>query len=176
MFRVRDGGVIEPVPLSAALEANGLGTGAVAGIDNDGVLDRSSHMVKRASTLSLSALISKTPAVISKLPRPVRRAGRGATVVLKTNMSARKDDRCRKWLSLPDGAVALVFVKTKVITSVFVRWTDGTEDDLGEVEENTVHNIRKNKTTSKPHFKFCSVFSVFPSGAVLLSFSHSSWR
>ena len=40
MFRVREGGLLEPVLLSAALEANGLGTGAaVADIDNDGVLD-----------------------------------------------------------------------------------------------------------------------------------------
>ena len=35
--------------------------------------------------------------------------------------------------------------KNEVIKSVSVRWTDGTEDELGEVEENTVHNIRKNK-------------------------------
>ena len=35
--------------------------------------------------------------------------------------------------------------KNEVIRSVSVRWTDGTEDELGEVEENTVHNIRKNK-------------------------------
>ena len=71
MFPVRDGGVIEPVPLSAALEANGLGTGAaVADIDNDGVLDLLvAHGESAPQPLSLSALISKTSVVISELPR-----------------------------------------------------------------------------------------------------------
>ena len=35
--------------------------------------------------------------------------------------------------------------KDEVIRSVSVRWTDGTEDELGEVTENTVHTIRKDE-------------------------------
>ena len=48
MFRVRDGGVLEPIALSAALEATGLGTGAaVADIDNDGISIFRSHIWRK---------------------------------------------------------------------------------------------------------------------------------
>ena len=108
MFRVRDGGVIEPVPLSAALEANGLGTGAaVADIDNDGVLDLLvAHGESAPQPLSLFRADIKNPGRYLRIA-PLRNGApaRGATVVFKDqHESARKDDRCRKWLSLPDGA------------------------------------------------------------------------
>ena len=89
MFRVRDGGVIEPVPLSAALEANGLGTGAaVADIDNDGVLDLLVAYGESApQPLSLFRADIKNSGRYLRVPRLRNGApARGATVVLKTNM------------------------------------------------------------------------------------------
>ena len=70
----------------------------------------------------------------------------GATVILETDESSRKDHRCRKWLSCQMEPVAHYGLrKIAVIRSVSVRWTDGTEDELGEVTENTVHTIRKDE-------------------------------
>ena len=151
MFRVRDGGVIEPVPLSAALEADGLGTGAaVADIDNDGVLDLLvAHGESAPQPLSLFRADIKNPGRYLRIA-PLTRNGapaRGATVILETDMRvhAKTIDAGSGYLCQMEPVAHYGLRKNEVIKSVSVRWTDGTEDELGEVTENTVHTIRKDE-------------------------------
>ena len=151
MFRVRDGGVIEPVPLSAALEADGLGTGAaVADIDNDGVLDLLvAHGESAPQPLSLFRADIKNPGRYLRIA-PLTRNGapaRGATVILETDMRvhAKTIDAGSGYLCQMEPVAHYGLRKDEVIRSVSVRWTDGTEDELGEVTENTVHTIRKDE-------------------------------
>ena len=149
MFRVREGGLLEPVQLSAALEANGLGTGAaVADIDNDGVLDLLvAHGERAPQPLSLFRADIDSPGRYLRIA-PLTDHGapaRGATVILETNMRvhAKTIDAGSGYLCQMEPVAHYGLRTGEVIKSVSVRWTDGSENEVTVITENTVHTIRK---------------------------------
>ena len=149
MFRVREGGLLEPVLLSAALEANGLGTGAaVADIDNDGVLDLLvAHGERAPQPLSLFRADIDSPGRYLRIA-PLTEHGapaRGATVILETNMRvhAKTIDAGSGYLCQMEPVAHYGLRTGEVIKSVSVRWTDGSENEITVITENTVHTIRK---------------------------------
>ena len=146
---MREGGLLEPVLLSAALEANGLGTGAaVADIDNDGVLDLLvAHGERAPQPLSLFRADIDSPGRYLRIA-PLTDHGapaRGATVILETNMRvhAKTIDAGSGYLCQMEPVAHYGLRTGEVIKSVSVRWTDGSENEITVITENTVHTIWK---------------------------------
>jgi len=147
MFRLLDNGTLERVELSAALESEGLGTGAaVADIDNNGILDLLiAHGESAPQPLSLFNANIASPGRFVRI-QPVNLNGapaRGATVILNTNLRshAKTIDAGSGYLCQMEPIAHYGLRENEVINSVSVRWTDGTEKIMTIVEERKTHIV-----------------------------------
>ncbi len=149
MFRLLDNGTLERVELSAALESEGLGTGAaVADIDGNGILDLLvAHGESAPQPLSLfSANIASAGRFVRIQPVNLNGApARGATVTLNTNLRshAKTIDAGSGYLCQMEPVAHYGLRKNESINSVSVRWTDGTEKVMTVVEERKTHIVRQ---------------------------------
>ena len=149
MFRLRDGGVLEPIALSAALEATGLGTGAaVADIDNDGILDLLiAHGESAPQPLSLFRADIEGPGRYLRVA-PLTSNGapaRGATVILQTDQRqhAKTIDAGSGYLCQMEPVAHYGLREGERITSITIRWTDGSTVTQTVETENTTLVVRK---------------------------------
>ena len=149
MFRLLNNGELERVELTAALESEGLGTGAaVADIDGNGILDLLiAHGESAPQPLSLfSANIASAGRFVRIQPVNLNDApARGATVTLNTNLRshAKTIDAGSGYLCQMEPVAHYGLRKNEVINSVSVRWTDGTEKVMSIVEERKTHIVRQ---------------------------------
>ncbi len=133
LFRIIDEGNLEEIKLEAALEAQGLGTGAaVADIDGDGILELLiSHGESGAQPLSLfKANVSNTNYIRIKPLNTFGAPARGATVTLHTNLRehAKTIDAGSGYLCQMEPVAHYGLRKGEVIKNISVKWTNGTID------------------------------------------------
>jgi hypothetical protein len=151
MFRLLDNGTLERVELSAALESEGLGTGAaVADIDGNGILDLLiAHGESAPQPLSLfTGNIVSAGRFVRIQPINLNGApAHSATVTLNTNLRshAKTIDAGSGYLCQMEPVAHYGLRKNEVINSVSVRWTDGTEKVMTIVEERKTHIVSQQK-------------------------------
>ncbi len=149
MFRLLENGILERVELTAALESEGLGTGAaVADIDGNGILDLLiAHGESAPQPLSLFTADLASAGRFVRI-QPVNLNGapaRGATVTLNTNLRshAKTIDAGSGYLCQMEPVAHYGLRKNEIIKSVSVLWTDGTEKILTIIEERKTHIVRQ---------------------------------
>ncbi len=131
LFRIIDEGNLEEIKLDAALEAQGLGTGAaVADIDGDGILELLiSHGESGAQPLSLfKANVSNTNYIRIKPLNTFGAPARGATVTLHTNLRnhAKTIDAGSGYLCQMEPVAHYGLREGEIIKNVSIKWTNGT--------------------------------------------------
>jgi len=142
LFRILDEGNLEEIKLDAALEAQGLGTGAaVADIDGDGILELLiSHGESGAQPLSLfKANVLNTNYVRIKPLNTFGAPARGATVTLHTNLRnhAKTIDAGSGYLCQMEPVAHYGLREGEVIKNITIKWTNGTIDSY---EINDINN------------------------------------
>ena len=142
LFRIIDEGNLEEIKLDAALEAQGLGTGAaVADIDGDGILELLiSHGESGAQPLSLfKANVSNTNYIRIKPLNTFGAPARGATVTLRTNLRnhSKTIDAGSGYLCQMEPVAHYGLRVGEVIKNVSIKWTNGTIDSY---EINDINN------------------------------------
>jgi len=133
LFRIIDEGNLEEIKLDAALEAQGLGTGAaVADIDGDGILELLvSHGESGAQPLSLfKANVSNTNYIRIKPLNTFGAPARGATVTLRTNLRnhAKTIDAGSGYLCQMEPVAHYGLREGEIIEKITIKWTNGTID------------------------------------------------
>ena len=133
LFRIIDEGNLEEIKLDAALEAQGLGTGAaVADIDGDGILELLiSHGESGAQPLSLfKANISNKNYIRIKPLNTFGAPARGATVTLHTNLRnhAKTIDAGSGYLCQMEPIAHYGLREGEIIKNITIKWTNGTID------------------------------------------------
>ncbi len=142
LFRILDEGTLEEIKLDAALEAQGLGTGAaVADIDGDGILELLiSHGESGAQPLSLfKANVLNTNYVRIKPLNTFGAPARGATVTLNTNLRnhAKTIDAGSGYLCQMEPVAHYGLREGEIIKNITIKWTNGTIDSY---EINDINN------------------------------------
>ena len=142
LFRIIDEGNLEEIKLDAALEAQGLGTGAaVADIDGDGILELLiSHGESGAQPLSLfKANVLNTNYVRIKPLNTFGAPARGATVTLHTNLRnhAKTIDAGSGYLCQMEPVAHYGLREGEVVKNISIKWTNGTIDSY---EINDINN------------------------------------
>jgi len=142
LFRIIDEGNLEEIKLDAALEAQGLGTGAaVADIDGDGILELLiSHGESGAQPLSLfKANVSNTNYIRIKPLNTFGAPARGATVTLHTNLRnhAKTIDAGSGYLCQMEPVAHYGLREGEIIKNITIKWTNGTID---KYEINDINN------------------------------------
>ena len=142
LFRIIDAGNLEEIKLDAALEAQGLGTGAaVADIDGDGILELLiSHGESGAQPLSLfKANVSNTNFIRIKPLNTFGAPARGATVTLHTNLRnhAKTIDAGSGYLCQMEPVAHYGLREGEIIKNITIKWTNGTID---KYEINDINN------------------------------------
>ncbi len=142
LFRIIDEGNLEEIKLDAALEAQGLGTGAaVADIDGDGILELLiSHGESGAQPLSLfKANVLNTNYVRIKPLNTFGAPARGATVTLHTNLRnhAKTIDAGSGYLCQMEPVAHYGLREGEIIKNITIKWTNGTIDSY---EINDINN------------------------------------
>ncbi|MDC3023354.1 FG-GAP-like repeat-containing protein [Pelagibacteraceae bacterium] len=142
LFRIIDEGNLEEIKLDAALEAQGLGTGAaVADIDGDGILELLiSHGESGAQPLSLfKANVLNTNYVRIKPLNSFGAPARGATVTLHTNIRnhAKTIDAGSGYLCQMEPVAHYGLREGEIIKNITIKWTNGTIDSY---EINDINN------------------------------------
>ncbi len=142
LFRIIDEGNLEEIKLDAALEAQGLGTGAaVADIDGDGILELLiSHGESGAQPLSLfKANVLNTNYVRIKPLNTFGAPARGATVTLHTNLRnhAKTIDAGSGYLCQMEPVAHYGLREGEIIKNITIKWTNGTIDNY---EINDINN------------------------------------
>ncbi len=133
LFRIIDEGNLEEIKLDAALEAQGLGTGAaVADIDGDGILELLiSHGESGAQPLSLfKANVLNSNYVRIKPLNTFGAPARGATVTLHTNLRnhAKTIDAGSGYLCQMEPVAHYGLREGEIIKNITIKWTNGTID------------------------------------------------
>ncbi len=131
LFRIVDEGNLEEIKLDAALEAQGLGTGAaVADIDGDGILELLiSHGESGAQPLSLfKANVLNTNYVRIKPLNTFGAPARGATVTLHTNLRnhAKTIDAGSGYLCQMEPVAHYGLREGEIVKNITIKWTNGT--------------------------------------------------
>ncbi len=142
LFRIIDEGNLEEIKLDAALEAQGLGTGAaVADIDGDGILELLiSHGESGAQPLSLfKANVLNTNYVRIKPLNAFGAPARGATVTLHTNLRnhAKTIDAGSGYLCQMEPVAHYGLREGEIIKNITIKWTNGKIDSY---EINDINN------------------------------------
>ncbi len=142
LFRILDEGNLEEIKLDAALEAQGLGTGAaVADIDGDGILELLiSHGESGAQPLSLfKANVLNTNYLRIKPINTFGAPARGATVTLHTNLRnhAKTIDAGSGYLCQMEPVAHYGLREGEIIKNITIKWTNGTIDSY---EINDINN------------------------------------
>ncbi len=142
LFRIIDEGNLEEIKLDAALEAQGLGTGAaVADIDGDGILELLiSHGESGAQPLSLfKANVLNTNYIRIKPLNTFGAPARGATVTLHTNLRnhAKTIDAGSGYLCQMEPVAHYGLREGEIIKNITIKWTNGTVDSY---EINDINN------------------------------------
>ncbi len=142
LFRIVAEGNLEEIKLDAALEAQGLGTGAaVADIDGDGILELLiSHGESGAQPLSLfKANVLNTNYVRIKPLNTFGAPARGATVTLHTNLRnhAKTIDAGSGYLCQMEPVAHYGLREGEIIKNITIKWTNGTIDSY---EINDINN------------------------------------
>ena len=148
LFKILDNGVLQVIPLTAALEPKGLGTGAaVADIDNDGILELLvSHGESGAQPLSLfKANIKDTNYIRIKPLNMLGAPARGATVTLHTNMRTHSKtiDAGSGYLCQMEPVAHYGIRTNEVIESITIKWTNGNENKYKIKDLNKVYEFRQ---------------------------------
>ena len=149
LFRVRGGYIFEELPLTSALEPDGLGTGAaVADVDGDGILELLiSHGEDKAQPISLyKAKVSKSARFLRIIPK--NRSGapaRGATVTLRTNLRthAKTIDAGSGYLCQMEPVAHFGIRAGEKVHDVVIRWTDGSTQVVQINEVNVHHTVHQ---------------------------------
>ena len=149
LFKILSDGELKQIQLSNGLEPLGLGTGAaVADIDNDGILELLvSHGESGLQPLSLyKANIKKPFKFLRILPKTTFDApARGATVILNTNMRnhAKTIDAGSGYLCQMEPVAHYGLRNGEKVSSVTIKWTDGSSDNFNIDELNKTYVFRK---------------------------------
>ena len=148
LFKILDNGVLQVIPLTAALEPKGLGTGAaVADIDNDGILELLvSHGESGAQPLSLfKAIIKDTNYIRIKPLNMFGAPARGATVTLHTNMRTHSKtiDAGSGYLCQMEPVAHYGIRTNEVIENITIKWTNGNENKYKIKDLNKVYEFRQ---------------------------------
>ena len=151
LFRIDDEGDFLELQLEAALEPNGLGTGAaVADINNDGILELLiSHGETAEQQLTLfRANVKKNHKWIRILPKNIFGApARGGTVTLYTNQRthAKTIDAGSGYLCQMEPVAHYGIRNGEIIEKIVVNWTDGTSSEIYDFDLNQIIEIKQDK-------------------------------
>ncbi|MDC3083000.1 FG-GAP-like repeat-containing protein [Pelagibacteraceae bacterium] len=148
LFRILDEGNLEEIKLDAALEAQGLGTGAaVADIDGDGILELLiSHGESGAQPLSLfKANVLNTDYVRIKPLNTFGAPARGATVTLHTNLRnhAKTIDAGSGYLCQMEPIAHYGLRPGEVIRNISIKWTNGKVDSYEITDINNTFEFKQ---------------------------------
>ena len=150
LFKILEGGNLQPIEMTEGLESTGLGTGAaVADIDNDGILELLiAHGESAPEPLSLYKADIAGESRFIRI-RPLNSNGapaRGATIVLNTNLRehAKTIDSGSGYLCQMEPVAHFGLREGERINNITVRWANGINDTFALDSPNKTYVFKQN--------------------------------